>query len=62
VIAMHEETLEALLSRDPDRIRKAMADHLNDAETIAPELDRRLVKPGRRSRPARARKATPARG
>jgi len=62
VIAMHEETLDALLSRDPERIRKAMADHLNDAETIAPELDRRLVKPGRRSRPARARKATPARG
>jgi GntR family transcriptional regulator, transcriptional repressor for pyruvate dehydrogenase complex len=49
VIEMHEQTLEALQSRDPDRIRNAMADHLNDAETIAPDLDRRLVKP-RRSR------------
>jgi GntR family transcriptional regulator, transcriptional repressor for pyruvate dehydrogenase complex len=58
----YSETLDALLTRDPDRIRKAMADHLNDAETIAPGLDRRLVKPHRTSRPARARKATPARG
>lgn len=59
VIAMHQQTLEALQSRDPDQIRKAMADHLNDAETIAPDLDRRLVKPRRSSHSARPRPAKP---
>jgi DNA-binding FadR family transcriptional regulator len=60
VIEMHETTLEALQSRDPDRIREAMADHLNDAETIAPDLDRRLIKPRRPSRSARPRSARSA--
>jgi GntR family transcriptional repressor for pyruvate dehydrogenase complex len=62
VIEMHESTLDALQSRDPERIREAMADHLNDAEAIAPTLDQRLAKPRKMSRPTRARKSMPIRG
>jgi GntR family transcriptional repressor for pyruvate dehydrogenase complex len=62
VIEMHESTLDALQSRDPERIRAAMADHLNDAEAIAPTLDQRVAKPRKMSRPARARRSTPIRG
>jgi len=52
VIEMHETTLEALRSRDVARVREAMADHLHDAETVAPTIDtgRRRKKTSRRRR------------
>ena len=42
VIEMHEGTLAALRSRDPARVSEAMADHLHDAETVAPSIDTRM--------------------
>lgn len=42
VIGMHESTLEALRSGDLGRVREAMADHLHDAETVAPTIDTRM--------------------
>jgi GntR family transcriptional regulator, transcriptional repressor for pyruvate dehydrogenase complex len=57
VIAMHVTTLEALRSRDLARVRAAMADHLHDAEAVAPAIDARLPRKNRagaaRSRPGR---------
>lgn len=47
VIGMHESTLAALRSRDLDRVRRAMADHLHDAETVAPSIDTRMRTPKR---------------
>lgn len=47
VIAMHVTTLEALRSRDLARVRAAMADHLHDAETVAPTLDARIPRKNR---------------
>ena len=42
VIGMHESTLAALRTRDPVRVSEAMADHLHDAETVAPSVDARM--------------------
>ena len=42
VIGMHESTLAALRSRDLARVSEAMADHLHDAETVAPSIDTRM--------------------
>jgi GntR family transcriptional regulator, transcriptional repressor for pyruvate dehydrogenase complex len=53
VIGMHENTLHALRSRDPARVREAMVDHLHDAETVAPAIDTRMPrKRTKRGRPA----------
>ena len=41
IIETHERTLEAFKSRDPARVRKAMAEHLHAAESIAPAIDER---------------------
>ena len=42
VIEMHEGTLAALRTRDPAQVSEAMADHLHDAETVAPSIDTRI--------------------
>lgn len=42
VIGMHETTLAALRSRDLALVREAMADHLHDAETVAPSIETRI--------------------
>ncbi len=55
VIGMHVTTLEALRSRDPARVREAMADHLRDAETVAPAIDARLP---RKKTPRRRRRGS----
>jgi GntR family transcriptional regulator, transcriptional repressor for pyruvate dehydrogenase complex len=53
VIGMHEATLEALRSRDQERVREAMTDHLRDAEAVAPAIDTRMrgkkIRRGRRT-------------
>jgi GntR family transcriptional repressor for pyruvate dehydrogenase complex len=59
VIEMHEKTLAALESRHPDRVRDAMADHLHDAEAIAPTLDRRTPRRRRPTHSAGTRRAKP---
>src|SRR5690348_2903053 len=56
VIGMHIATLEALRSRDLDRIREAMADHLHDAEAVAPTIHERIP---RRKPAGRRRTVTP---